>query len=252
MRVSAIIEARMGSSRLPGKVLKPIDGWPMIAIMVQRVMASQLIDTVVLATPDTPENEPLWEFVQKAPPVKLIKGSEDDVLSRVLKAARDTKTDVIVELTGDCPLIDPWVIDLCAGYFLCGEWDFVGNVKPRTWPKGMDVRIFRTETLEKVNAEIQGVKDEAYWREHVSPWMYEREGYSCRNLVAPQADTVPDLNLSVDTPEDFRRVKDIVETLRPGNPIFLTRDILTYLARLPGYEMLSGPAQIEKVAAWLS
>lgn len=243
----------MGSSRLPGKVMKTVDGWPMIAIMIQRVMAAQLIDTVVLATPDGNDNEPLWEFVEKAPPVKLVRGPEDDVLSRVLKAAKDTKTDVIVELTGDCPVIDPWVIDLCAGYSICGDWDFVGNVKPRTWPRGMDVRVFRTDLLEKVDSEVRGDAREAYWREHVSPWIYDRADtpYRCKNLTAPQADTVPDLNLSVDTPEDFRRIKDVVESLRPGNPIFLTRDILTYLARLPGYEMLSGPSQIEKVAAWL-
>ena len=252
MRVSAIIEARMGSARLPGKVMKTIDGWPMLAIMIQRVMSCQLIDTVILATPEGNDNEPLWEFVEKAPPVKLVKGPENDVLSRVLKAAKDTKTDVIVELTGDCPLIDPWVIDLCAGYFICGEWDFVGNVKPRSWPRGMDVRVFRTETLEKVDREVTGDLRESYWREHVSPWLYERQGYNCKNIAAPQGETVPDLNLSVDTPEDFRRVKDIVESLRPGNQMFMTHDILTYLARLPGYEMLSGPAKVEKVAAWLS
>jgi spore coat polysaccharide biosynthesis protein SpsF len=226
----------------------------MLAIMIQRVMAAHLVDTVVVATPEGNENEPLWEFVQKAPPVKLVRGSEDDVLGRVLKAARDTKTDMIVELTGDCPLIDPWIIDLCIGYAVCGDWDIVGNVKPTTWPKGMDVRVFRTETLERVDREVRGDAREAYWREHVSPFMYSRpeSTYRCKNIEAPDDERVPDLNLSVDTPEDFRRVKDIVESLRPGNAMFMVKDILTYLARLPGYEHLSGPSQIERVAGWLS
>jgi len=253
MRVSAIIEARMGSTRFPGKVMQVIDGWPMLAIMIQRVMAAQMVDTVIVATPEGEENAPIWDFIKNAPPVRLVKGPENDVLSRVLKAGRETKTDVIVELTGDCPLIDPWIIDLCAGYYICGDWDFVGNCQPRTWPKGMDVRVFATETLARANREVAGHPREAYWREHVSPWMYERTdaAYLTRNLESPEDERVPDLNLSVDTPEDFRRVKDIVETLRPGNPIFLTKDILTYLARLPGYENLSGPSQVERVAGWL-
>lgn len=244
----------MGSSRLPGKVLKPVDGWPMLAIMIQRVMAAQTVDTVVVATPEGNDNEPLWEFIDKAPPVRMVRGPEEDVLSRVLKAAKDTKTDLIVELTGDCPLIDPRVIDLCTAYAICGEWDFVGNVAPRTWPKGMDVRVFRTETLERADREMRGDVQEAYWREHVSPWFYERRldnGYSCKNLECVDSERFPDLNLSVDTPEDFRRIKDIVETLRPGNPLFTVHDVLEYLATLPGYEMLTAPG-LEVPAAWMS
>ena len=240
----------MGSSRLPGKVMKDIDGWPMLAIMIQRAMAAQLVDTVIVAAPDTENNRPIWEFVDKAPPVKLIKGPEDDVLSRVLKAAEETHTDVIIELTGDCPLIDPAIIDLVTGYFICGGYDFVGNTSPFSWPRGFDVRVFKTSTLRAVHEAVKGDPREAYWRENVSPYIYESGKFNCRNMQAPEGQRA-DLNLSVDTPEDFRRVKDIVETLRPGNPVFSAHDVLDYLSRLPGYEQLAGPMLEDKTASWL-
>lgn len=251
MRVSAIIEARMGSSRLPGKVLMDMDGWPAIAIMIQRVMMAELIDTVILATPDTNGNEPLWEFAEKAPPVILTKGPEDDVLARVLDAAESTKTDVIVELTGDCPIIDPRLIDLCTGYFLCGDYDYVGNTAPLSWPRGMDVRVFKTDALRRIHEAVKGDAREVYWREHVSPYLYETGQFKTRNMQAPEGEAFPTLNLSVDTREDYRRVRDIVETLRKGNPAFSIKDIVTYLASLPGYEQLAGPLMEEKPASWL-
>lgn len=251
MRVSAIIEARMGSKRLPGKVLMDMDGWPSIAIMIQRVMMAELVDTVILATPDTPDNQPLWDFAEKAPPVILTKGPEDDVLARVLRAAESTKTDVIVELTADCPIVDPRIIDLCTGYFICGDYDYVGNTAPHSWPVGMDVRVFRTETLRKVHEAVRGDSRESYWREHVSPYIYESGKFKCRNMTAPEGEAFPTLNLSVDTREDYRRVRDIVETLRKGNPSFSIKDIVTYLAALPGYEQLAGPLMEEKPASWL-
>ena len=241
----------MGSSRLPGKVLMDMDGWPSIAIMIQRVMMAELVDTVVLATPDTKDNKPLWEFAEKAPPVILTKGPEDDVLSRVLAAAESTNTDVIVELTGDCTLIDPHIIDLCVGYFICGDHEYLGNTHPISWPRGMDVRVFKTDTLRRVNEAVKGDPKEAYWREHVSPYMYETEGFKVRNMAAPEGEAFPWLNLSVDTREDYRRVRDIVESLRKGNPSFSVKDIVTYLAALPGYEQLAGPLMEEKPASWL-
>lgn len=241
----------MGSSRLPGKVLMDMDGWPSLAIMIQRVMMADLIDTVVLAVPNTPGNEPLWEFADKAAPVIMVKGPEDDVLKRVLMAAESTKTDVIVELTADCPIIDPRLIDLCASYFICGDYDYVGNTHPLSWPRGMDVRVFSTDTLRRVDKMVKGDAREAYWREHVSPYIYESGQFKCRNMQAPEGETFPWLNLSVDTREDYRRVRDIVETIRKGNPAFSLKDIVTYLAALPGYEQLAGPLMEEKPASWL-
>jgi spore coat polysaccharide biosynthesis protein SpsF len=260
MRVSCIIEARMGSKRLPGKTMKTVAEMPMLAVMIERVWAAQCIDTIVVATPDTQDNAPIWALMQGVPPfMRCVSGPEDDVMSRVLKAAQETKTDIIVEVTGDCPIIDPWCIDLVAGYYIAqwndrtrtGACDFVGNVAPHTWPLGMDVRVFSTKTLERVNEEVRGNPREAYWREHVSPWMYDRpeSPYSRLNLVADSRCTYPDLNLSVDTEDDFKLIKGIVETLRPGNPMFTCRDAIEYVAGLPGRNInLNRPAED---AEWL-
>lgn len=243
----------MASKRLPGKVMLQVDNWPMLALMIERIMLADLIDQIVVATPEGEENAPIWEFLERGgAQVKLVKGPENDVLGRVLKAARDTNTDVIVELTGDCPLIDPDIIDLCTGYAVCGEWDFVGNIKPRSWPRGMDTRVFKTETLERVNQEVTGHTREAYWREHVSPWMYEGDGkYSLLNIAAPPEETNPELNLSVDTTDDFRRVKELFESLRAGNRRFTILDMLQHLGGLPGYEHIMLPTAA-KEAAWLT
>ena len=232
---------------------------PLLAWIINRAANAQLVDTIVVATPDSEENAPIWQFLDKAP-VRLVRGDEQDVLSRVLKAAHETRTDLIVELTGDCPLIDPEIIDACVGYYICGNggqrtyeaWHFVGNCKPRTWPRGMDVRVFSTKTLERCDSEVRGDAREAYWREHVSPWIYERTDsqYSCLNIAADDQLTHPELNLSVDTWDDYRRVKGVIDDLGAGNPLFTCKDILENLAALPGYETLTMP-QLEKDASWL-
>lgn len=260
MRVSAIIEARMGSTRLPGKTMKTVADMPMLAHMIERVWASQCVDTIVVATPDSQDNAPIWALMQGVPPfMRCVSGPQDDVLSRVLKAAKETKTDVIVEVTGDCPIIDPWCIDQVAGYY-CAQWnartktgecDFVSNVCPPSYPKGMDCRVFSTKTLERVNEEVRGHEREAYWREHVSPWIYDRPDtpYSRINISAEPRCTYPQLNLSVDTEDDYRLVKGLIETLRPGNPMFTCRDAIEYVAGLPGSNLdLNRPAED---AEWL-
>lgn len=250
MRVSAIVEARMGSSRLPGKVMFTVGGNPLLQYQLQRLSACDLIDTLIVATPSGEENAPIWDFCAQMK-VRLIKGLEEDVLSRVLQAAIETHTDVICEITGDCPLIDPDIVDLCIGYLICGDWHCVGNDHPHTWPKGMDCRVFRTSTLNQVNEAVKGDERESYWREHVSPFIYDRDDtpYKCLNLTAPDDCTYPDLNLSVDTMADFKRVSGIIESLHAGNPLFNIKDVLQYLAVLPGYEMLTA-SNLYTVPEW--
>ena len=251
MRVSAIIEARMGSKRLPGKMMMKVGHVPLIAWPLQRCYLSQLVDTLVVACPDTPLDRALSEWVSGNTPAKVVLGSEDDVMSRVLKAARKTKTDVIVEITGDCPLIDPEIIDMAAGYYICGDWDFVGNVSPETWPQGMSVRVFSTEALARANEEVKGDPQEAHWREHVSPWFYRQDTpYKCLNLTAPDDCTAPQLNLSVDTREDLQRARGVIEALATGNPGFNVKEVLQYLMALPGYEQLADPVIWKESNLW--
>ena len=122
----------------------------MLEKLVERLRLCQLIDTIIVATPDNESQKPIWDWAATVPDVIISKGSEEDVLSRVLSAAKATKTDVIAEVTGDEPLIDPYLVDLVTGYVIC-EHEVCTNVGPdeeHSWPRGMDVRAFKTKVLE--------------------------------------------------------------------------------------------------------
>src|SRR2546422_5615394 len=141
-RVVASIEARMRSSRLPGKVLADIGGTPAIARLMTRLRRARLVDGIVLATTTHASDDPLVAWAT-ASGVDLFRGSEDDVLLRVVEAHRMMRSDVIVEVTGDCPLLDPEVIDLGVETFLANDCDVVTNVITSSFPQGVDVQVFR-------------------------------------------------------------------------------------------------------------
>src|SRR6266550_8206330 len=144
MRIICFIEARFRATRLSGKVLKPILGKPMLALMVERLKRSRTIDGIVVATTDQESDDPIAELAGRIG-VGVFRGSEDDVLARVLGAARAYDADVIVETTGDCPLHDPAIIDKVVADFRIGGADFVSNVRDYSTPRGTDVRVFLTE-----------------------------------------------------------------------------------------------------------
>lgn len=220
----------------------------MLEKQVERLRRSLLVDTIVVATPEAEINKPIWDWCATQSDVHLYTGSEDDVLERVLGAAKATNTDVIVENTGDCPLVDPFILDLCTGYVVCGHQVCV-NVDPPTWPKGMDIRSFTTDVLEDSMSKTGGNFE---WRNNVSPYLYRSDTeYDVRRIGAPDGEVCPLLNLSVDDEADYKRVKDIFETLEPVNQNFGIRDILTYLATLPTYYDLINTPKLFKPAGWL-
>lgn len=167
MKVVAIIQARMGSTRLPGKVLKPLAGKAMINFMLDRVAKSSKVNEIILATGAGEENDLLAEVVRKAG-YQVFRGSEDDVLERYALAAKEINADVIVRLTGDCPLVDHLLIDLLIETLIDGDYQYVTNVKPPTWPDGLDVSVFTMEILLAAYSEATKPSD----REHVVPWMW--------------------------------------------------------------------------------
>ncbi len=229
MRFVCIIEARMRSSRLPGKVLKPILGKPMLELMVERLRLARTVDEVVLATTDKVDDQPLADLGQRLN-LPVFRGSEDDVLLRVLEAARAHRADVIVEVTGDCPLMDPGLIDKVVGDFRIGGADFVSNVRGYTTPRGTDVRVFRTDDL----AEINRVSSDPADHEHVSLHFWEHpEKYRLRNVPTEFPPAVADLRLTVDTVEDLELIAKIFAGLYPKNPAFNLSDILEFLAAHP-------------------
>lgn len=225
MTVACTIEARMRSSRLPNKVMLPIMGRPMLALMIERLRRAALIDTIVIATTDDPSCDPI-EALGEELGVRVFRGSEDDVLLRVLEAARSVGADVIVETTGDCPLHEPALIDKVVADFRLGGADFVGNILPHTTPRGTDVRVFRTDDLAEINQVSQDPAD----HEHVSLHFWEHpERWRCRNVATDMGEDAAGYRLTVDTPADFELVTMIYETLYPADPAFTLADVVDLL-----------------------
>jgi spore coat polysaccharide biosynthesis protein SpsF len=229
MRFVCIIEARLRSTRLPGKVLRPVVGKPMLQLMIERLRRARTIDEIVVATTDQPADDPIIELCSSLS-VAVFRGSEDDVLARVLGAAQAFRADVIVETTADCPLLDPAVVDMVVADFRLGGADFVSNTLTYTTPRGTDVRVFKTDALGEINCTSYDRAD----HEHVSLHFWEHpERYRLRNVRTELPAEVANLRLTVDTVEDFELVREIYEELYPNSPDFTLADVLDLLRRRP-------------------
>jgi spore coat polysaccharide biosynthesis protein SpsF len=229
MRIIATIEARMNSSRLPGKVLKPILGIPTLELLIERLRRARNVNGIVVATTENPADDAIEELA-RAVRVGCYRGSENDVLDRVLKAAHSARADVIVEVTGDCPLFDPGVVDRLVECYLSNRFDYVANTLYRTFPRGLDTQVFATRTLEEVSRLTQDPAD----REHVSLYIYEHpERFSLHNVESGLPEKHWQHRLTVDTPEDFALIETIFERLYPQNPAFTLQDVIALLEREP-------------------
>jgi len=207
----------------------PIMGVPMLALMIERLKNARTIDGIVVATTDNDSEDPIANLAEEIG-VGCFRGSEEDVLLRVLKAAQHFEADVIVETTGDCPLNDPAIVDKVVADYRMGGADFVSNTLDYTTPIGTDVRVFSTESL----AEIERTSQDPADREHVSLHYWEHpEKYRLRNVRTEMPPEVKDLRLTVDTPEDFELISKVFEELYPTNPAFSLWDIIELFERKP-------------------
>lgn len=242
MRIVATIEARMRSTRLPGKVLLPILGRPMLELMIERLRRVSQLDAIVVATTSDPSCDPIEALAQRLG-VGCFRGSEDDVLERVLFAARSAQADVIVELTADCPLIDPELTDEAISAFLAADADYASNCLQEPYPRGLDVQVFSMAVLEEVARLTNDPAD----REHVSLYIYEHpERY--RLLGVPTGTPeVADLRLTVDTPEDFELVTRVYQSLYPLNPDFGWREIVELFRQQPELRHVNADIQQKDV-----
>jgi len=230
MKIVATIEARMGSTRLPGKVLMPILGKPMLEHMIERVKKAKLVDEIIIAT-STNERDVVLEELAKRVRVSCFRGSEDDVRGRVLQAAKTYKADHIVELWGDTPVIDPDIIDAAVKYYLSNDYDCVGTCLDKTFPFGISLLIFSTNTLD----EVSRITNDPVDRENVSTYIYGHpEKYKIGNLPCPPELKRPELRLVVDELADFKLITEIFEHLYPTNPNFRTKEIIQLLDDNPG------------------
>ena len=227
MTVLAILQARMSSSRLPGKVMADLLGEPMLARQIERLRRCRTIDRLVLATSTDAADDALADLAARIG-VDGFRGSLDDVLDRFHAAAAGSGAGQIVRLTGDCPLIDPGLIDRLVEMHVAGGYDHSCNTLTPRWPDGLDAEVMRAEVLETAWREATLPSE----REHVTRFIYTRpERFRLGSLVG---DTdLSDQRWTVDTPEDLAMVRAVYAALYPANPAFGTGDILAFLAAHP-------------------
>ncbi len=209
MKVVAIVQARMGSTRLPNKVMKMIGGVPMIELLLSRLSRAKEINETVVATSDDPRNDPLVQRVQ-ALGYQCSRGSENDVLERYLQAARTAEADVVIRITGDCPLVDPVLVDDAVRHFKATDVDYLCNISPPTYPDGLDIEVFTLSALERASLETQKEFD----HEHVTPYL--RESGKFRRKAISHDEDLSNLRWTVDEPADFEVITRVVEHFAPN------------------------------------
>jgi spore coat polysaccharide biosynthesis protein SpsF len=239
MKTVATIEARMTSSRLPGKVLMEAEGRPMLSLMVERLRRVPELDQIVIATTVNATDDPV-EALARRLGVGVSRGSENDVLQRVLDAARAHDAGVIVELTGDCPLIDPALVSRTIRAYRATGVDYCSNILRRSWPIGMDTQVFSTEVL----ADVARRTDDAQDHEHVSLFIYRHpEIYSLHGIEAPPPEHRPGMRLTLDTRADLEVIRALFAALRPADPVFTVGRMIEWLDEHPGIARLNAAVE---------
>lgn len=216
----AILQARMSSTRLPGKVMKPLLGRPMIERQLERLQRCDTLDRIIVATSDDPSDDVLADHLRSIG-VEVFRGSLTDVLDRYIACARaHGVSGRIVRLTADCPLADPTVVDDCVRLHERLGVDYCANSGRRTYPHGLDVEAFDLTALETAWREAK----DPYDREHVTPYLYRNpDKFTVGHLV--QDPDLSRLRWTVDTPEDFAFVEKVYEALYPAKPDFTSDDV---------------------------
>ena len=227
--ICVIIQARVGSTRLPGKVMKEIFGEPILIHDLERVKRMETINKIVVATTTLKEDDVIVNTVREYDEnIGIYRGSCEDVLDRYYKAAKEFKADVIVRITSDASLIDPKISDKVVETFLKSQCDYCCNNMPRTYPYGLDTEVFSFESLERAWKEAHAL----YEREHVTPYI---RGNSDKFILLNVENNVDLSNLrwALDYPEDFEFITEIYKRLYPKNKIFYMKDILDVLNKEP-------------------
>jgi glutamate-1-semialdehyde 2,1-aminomutase/spore coat polysaccharide biosynthesis protein SpsF len=230
--VVAIIQARMGSSRLPGKSLADIEGRPMLWHVIQRAKRATLVDRVVVATSTSPADDAIEKMCREIG-VPCYRGSENDVLDRFYSAARAEKASQVVRITADCPLIDPQVIDRVVRRFQRGDLDYASNAMVRSYPDGLDTEIFLFSALERAWHEA-GKSSE---REHVTPYL-RSDKFRTANVENSQTSLYQHYRWTVDEVEDMEFIRAVYKAFR-GRESFGMKDVLDLIEKTPGLEKMN-------------
>jgi spore coat polysaccharide biosynthesis protein SpsF len=235
----------MTSSRLPGKVLMPIAGKPALVHLVERLRRVRALDDIVVATTINATDDAIAEAMAGIG-ARCYRGSEDDVMGRVVEAAASAQADVIVEVTGDCILLAPEVIARAIEAYHGGGYDVVSNTWRLTYPQGADAQVFSWRSL----ADAAATTDDRAHREHVSLYFYEHpERYRILHLEAPAEFRAPHLRFQLDYPEDFEFIRAVYDELYAENPAFSLAEIFGLLARKPHLTRLNAHVTEKPVRA---
>jgi spore coat polysaccharide biosynthesis protein SpsF len=233
MSVVIIIQARMGSRRLPGKVMMPIEGQPLITHVYQRARQATSCAMTIVATGPRNANSAMVSFLESSR-IPVFCGSENDVLDRYIGAARDYDATTVVRITGDCPMIDPDIIDETVSGFRSGDYDYFSNVHPPHYPDGLDVEVMTVEALERAHREAQLESE----REHVTPYIWKRPQLFKLGNSTPARD-LSDHRWIVDDARDLEFVRAVFQRLYLGYPRFRMGDVLALLAEHPELSALN-------------
>ena len=227
--IVAIIQARMGSNRLPGKVLMDINGKPMLWQVIERVKNAKNINFIVVATTNNHEDNKIIRLANELN-VKVFTGSEDDVLDRYYLTAKKFKIDTIVRITADCPLIDPKIIDKMINKYLNNKnLDYMGMGKPNLCPDGLDTELFSFKALKKAWMEAKLTSE----REHVTPYIKKnKQKFNIGYAFKPKND-YSNFRWTVDEEKDLKFVTEVYKNLHNPKKLFYTKDILNLLKRKP-------------------
>jgi spore coat polysaccharide biosynthesis protein SpsF len=233
------VQARMGASRLPGKPLMEVEGKPLLAYLVERLQRVKNADKVIVATTEQPQDDAIASAAQKLG-AEVFRGSERDVLDRYARAAETFQADVIVRVTGDCPLIDPAIIDQAIEYFIhhYPKVQYVSNTLERTYPRGMDVEVFSRNALDAADREGHAPEE----REHVTVFIYRHsDRFPTATIKLPE--NLSQYRWTVDTPEDFYLVQTLLREIVPQKENFTLKDLVELINLHPEWNEINAHVQ---------
>ena len=229
MKIVATIEARMSSTRLPGKVMMPVLGKPILHYLVEMLKSVPSIDEIVLATTINKTDDRLIEFAISEN-ISYFRGSEDDVMLRVVEAADSVSADIVVEITGDCPIIDPQIVEQTILMYMANNADYVSNGHVRSFPDGMDTQVFALDILKKSLSMTNELLDHEHVTLHIrdNPQLFTKI-----NFVAPPELDWPELGLTLDEQHDYNLLKIIIEHFSQESILFSCLDVVQFLRSRP-------------------
>ncbi|MEK4239918.1 glycosyltransferase family protein [Paenibacillus sp. FSL H7-0714] len=240
MNITAIIQARMGSTRLPGKVLKKLADHTVLGHVITRCQAIPSVNQVIVATTVQEDDIDICKEALKYG-VPIYRGNEDNVLSRYYEAAKEADSDIIVRITSDCPLLDPEISETVIQYFLNHNYDYISSGLDGTFPRGLDTEVFTFKALEVAYKQAT----QEYEFEHVTPYLYQNKEQF--NIHAFQNHTDQSkYRLTLDTEEDWKLISKIYDELYKGE-IFYINDILELFKRYPELACINAEVKQKKL-----